>query len=178
MAEFLMPSLGADMEAGMLVEWLKKPGDPVKRGEVIAVVETQKGAIEVEVFEDGILDGYLVDLGAKVPVGTPLAMIRGQGEEPPAAKPEPEPAEVAPKAESTKPPAPASEMTSPDLRAPVAESAAPPPLADAQGGSGRLRVSPAARKRAAELGIDLALVTGSGPGGAIDGMPAARSTVN
>jgi pyruvate dehydrogenase E2 component (dihydrolipoamide acetyltransferase) len=56
MAEFLMPSLGADMEAGTLVEWLKKPGDPVKRGDIIAVVETQKGAIEVECFEDGILD--------------------------------------------------------------------------------------------------------------------------
>ena len=56
MAEFLMPSLGADMDAGTLVEWLKKPGDPVKRGEIIAVVETQKGAIEVECFEDGIVD--------------------------------------------------------------------------------------------------------------------------
>jgi pyruvate dehydrogenase E2 component (dihydrolipoamide acetyltransferase) len=83
MAEFVMPSLGADMEAGTLVEWLKKPGDPVKRGEIIAVVETQKGAIEVECFEDGILDTYLIDLGTKVPVGTPLAMIRKEGERQP-----------------------------------------------------------------------------------------------
>ena len=54
MAEFRMPSLGADMEAGTLVEWLKHPGDAVKRGDIIAVVETEKGAIEVEVFEDGV----------------------------------------------------------------------------------------------------------------------------
>ena len=51
MTEFVMPSLGADMEAGTLVEWLKKPGDAVKRGDVVAVVDTQKGAIEIEIFE-------------------------------------------------------------------------------------------------------------------------------
>ena len=51
-----MPSLGADMEAGTLVEWLKHPGDAVKRGDIIAVVDTQKGAIEIEVFEDGVIE--------------------------------------------------------------------------------------------------------------------------
>ena len=75
MAEFRMPSLGADMEAGTLVEWLKAPGDRVARGDIVAVVETQKGAIEVEAFEDGILDRTLVETGTKVPVGTPLAVI-------------------------------------------------------------------------------------------------------
>lgn len=73
--EFRMPSLGADMAAGKLVERLKQPGTPIHRGDVIAVVETQKGAIEVEVFTDGVLDRWLVEPGATVPVGTPLALI-------------------------------------------------------------------------------------------------------
>ena len=70
-----MPSLGADMEAGTLVEWLVKPGDRVKRGDIVAVVETQKGAIEIEIFETGQIEQILVGLNAKVPVGTPLARI-------------------------------------------------------------------------------------------------------
>ncbi len=56
MAEFLMPSLGSDMETGTLIEWQKKPGDTVTRGDIIAVVETQKGAIEIEVFDSGVLE--------------------------------------------------------------------------------------------------------------------------
>jgi pyruvate dehydrogenase E2 component (dihydrolipoamide acetyltransferase) len=80
MFEFRMPSLGADMEAGTLVEWLVKPGDAVKRGDIVAVVETQKGAIEIEVFEQGHVEKILVDTHAKVPVGTPLALIRTDGE--------------------------------------------------------------------------------------------------
>lgn len=72
MIEFRMPSLGADMAAGKLVEWLKKPGDAVRRGDIVAVVETQKGAIEVEIFETGVLSETLVQPGATVPVGTPL----------------------------------------------------------------------------------------------------------
>ena len=81
MGVFLMPSLGADMEAGTLVAWLKKSGDPVKRGEVIAEVDTDKGVIEVEVFVSGVLEKILVDEGTKVPVGTPLALIREGGDE-------------------------------------------------------------------------------------------------
>src|SRR3974377_579576 len=76
-----MPSLGADMEAGTLVEWLIKPGDVVKRGQVVAVVETQKGAIEIETFQAGRIDKVLVDLHSKVSVGTPLALILAEGEE-------------------------------------------------------------------------------------------------
>ena len=80
MAEFRMPSLGSDMEAGTLVEWLVKPGDSVKHGDIIAVVETQKGAIEIEIFETGEVEQFLVDIGTKVPVGTPLAKIRTEQE--------------------------------------------------------------------------------------------------
>src|SRR3974390_2374168 len=98
-----MPSLGADMEAGTLVEWLVKPGDWVKRGDIIAVVETQKGAIEIEVYQPGQIENFLVDLRSKVPVGTPLALIRTEGEAkaPAAAAPAP----AAPPVRTPRPPA-------------------------------------------------------------------------
>ncbi|GAB4351771.1 MAG: dihydrolipoamide acetyltransferase family protein [Oricola sp.] len=159
MAEFLMPSLGADMEAGTLVEWLKKPGDPVRRGEIIAVVETQKGAIEVECFEDGVLDSYLVDLNTKVPVGTPLAMIRKEGEKPGEAMAEAvKPAEAPAEPKPGKPVEPAAGKPAPE----PAVGAAPVVMP-----SGRLRITPAARMLAADKGIDPATLTGTGPDGAI-----------
>src|SRR5664280_1608461 len=105
-----MPSLGADMEAGTLVEWLVKPGDRVKRGDVVAVVETQKGAIEIETFQSGQIEKFLVELNSKVPVGTPLAQIRTEGEAKPAA--------VAP----APPPAP---PVAPQRAAPAAPAAPP-----------------------------------------------------
>lgn len=80
MAEFTMPSLGADMDAGTLVEWLVKPGDVVTRGQIVAVVETQKGAIDVEIFEAGVILELLVPVETQVPVGTVLALVRGEGE--------------------------------------------------------------------------------------------------
>ena len=87
-----MPSLGADMDAGTLVEWLVKPGDWVKRGDIVAVVETQKGAIEIETYQAGEIEQILVDLHSEVPVGTALARIRTEGEaKPAAAAPSPSP---------------------------------------------------------------------------------------
>ena len=80
MAEFVMPSLGADMTAGTLVGWLKKPGDRVKRGDIIAEVDTDKGVIEVEVFQEGVIESLFIKEGEKVPVGTALAMITESGE--------------------------------------------------------------------------------------------------
>src|SRR5512135_2117064 len=85
-----MPSLGADMEAGTLVEWLIKPGDRVKRGDVVAVVETQKGAIEVEIFDEGVVGELAVPVGTKVVVGGVLARI-DDGAAPPPAAPAPAP---------------------------------------------------------------------------------------
>jgi pyruvate dehydrogenase E2 component (dihydrolipoamide acetyltransferase) len=90
MAEFRMPALGAEMEAGTLVKWLKSPGDALSRGDIVAVVDTEKGAIDIEVFEDGVLERILVPPGQKVPVGTVLARIRGAGE--PASPPDETPA--------------------------------------------------------------------------------------
>lgn len=75
MIEFRMPNLGADMEAGTLVEWRKKPGELVKRGDIIAEVETQKGLIEIEVFDEGIIGELLIKEGTKIPVGTVMAVI-------------------------------------------------------------------------------------------------------
>src|ERR1035437_1295057 len=80
-----MPSLGADMEAGTLVEWLVKAGDRVKRGDVVAVVETQKGAIEIEIFEAGKIEQLLVDLTPRVRVARPWALIKTDLKAPPGA---------------------------------------------------------------------------------------------
>ncbi len=140
-----MPSLGADMEDATLIEWLAKPGDTLKRGDVIAVVETQKGAIEVEVFEDGVLEEHVVAPGAVLPVGAVMARFRGAGE---AAAP-------APAA-----PAPAPAPTAP-MPPQAPEAPSPAPIAAG------LRASPAARRLAEELGVDLASLAGSGAGGAI-----------
>ncbi|HEX6899827.1 MAG TPA: dihydrolipoamide acetyltransferase family protein [Thermoanaerobaculia bacterium] len=146
MYEFRMPSLGADMEAGILSKWLVQPGDRVKRGDVVAIIETEKSDIEVEIFASGQVEKILVEKGQKVPVGTLLATLATNGEA--AAAPAPAPKPVA------APPPPPTPV-------PVATPAPPPPPAAG------LRSSPAARKRARELGIDLAAVTGSGPSGAV-----------
>ena len=154
MVDFRMPSLGADMEAGTLVEWLVKPGDWVKRGDIVAVVETQKGAIEIETFQSGQIEQILVNDKSKVPVGTPLARIRTDLGGPLGAV-----------AAALPPAAPAVPLAAPPLvRAPVAPPS-PPPVAFRS--ATRTRVSPAARRLAEAHGIDLSTVTGSGPAGAI-----------
>lgn len=117
MAEFVMPSLGADMEAGMLVRWRRAVGDRVERDDIIAEVETEKGLIEIEVFASGVIEKFLISPGQRVPVGTPMAIIREGAMEGPTAP---------------------------------------------------LKISPRARKRAQELGVDIAGVTGTGPGGVIE----------
>ncbi|MRX43483.1 2-oxo acid dehydrogenase subunit E2 [Agromyces kandeliae] len=77
MPELLMPSLGADMEHGKVVEWLVKPGDYVHRGDLVAEVDTEKTVMEIESFEEGVVAEYLVELGETVPVGTPIARVTG-----------------------------------------------------------------------------------------------------
>ena len=109
-SEFRLPALGADMDEGTLLEWHVAPGARVKRGDVVAVVETDKGAIDVEIFMDGVLREIVVQPGTKVPVGTVLALVDVEG---------------------------------------------------------RARITPAARRRARELSVDLASVKGTGPEGAI-----------
>jgi pyruvate dehydrogenase E2 component (dihydrolipoamide acetyltransferase) len=160
MSDFRMPSLGSDMEAGTLIEWLKQPGDAVHRGDIVAVVETQKGAIEIEIFEDGVIEELLVEVGQTVPVGTALARLKGTGEAaaPAPAAPEPEPEPEPEPAPAQKPELAAKPEPAPEMPLPM------PAAAPAGTGAG---ASPAARKLAAERGLDLAAVTGSGPGGAV-----------
>ncbi|WP_323772237.1 dihydrolipoamide acetyltransferase family protein [Antarctobacter sp.] len=143
-----MPSLGSDMDSGRLVEWLIAPGDTVSRGDVVAVVETQKGAIEIETFEAGSVQELIAPLNADLAVGAPLAIILAEGE-------------AAPKAATSSQPEAPDQSAVPVSTAPVAVPTAPAPT------TGPHPASPAARKRAAELGIDLAGLTGTGPGGAI-----------
>lgn len=82
MIEFRMPSLGADMEAGTLVEWLVKPGDVVKRGDIIAMVDTQKGLFDIEIFDAGRIEQLILNVGEKAPVGTVMATLNGEKETP------------------------------------------------------------------------------------------------
>ena len=128
-----------------MVEWLVKPGDWVKRGDVVAVVETQKGAIEIEIFQAGQVEQILVNLHSKVAVGTPLARIRAEGGG----------------ALGTPAAAPSTPLSVPPLVAPPSL-----PLVAPRAASG-VRASPAARRLAEERGIHLSTVTGSGPAGAI-----------
>ncbi|MDE3017976.1 MAG: 2-oxo acid dehydrogenase subunit E2 [Nitrospirota bacterium] len=151
MAEFVMPTLGADMSAGTLVAWKKKPGDHVTRGEVIAEVETDKAAIDVEVFTSGVLEKLLVQPGEKVPVGTVMAIIREEGQP------------VSVSAAAPLPPPTTGEAPVPP---PSPVRAAPPPLPPAVE-PGRLKISPSAKQLATQLGVDTASVRGTGPGGAI-----------
>ena len=82
MAEFLMPSLGADMESAMVVEWLVKVGDTIHSGDIIAVIETDKGLIDIEVFQDGVIEALVAPLEQELPVGAVLAMISGESDTP------------------------------------------------------------------------------------------------
>ena len=151
MADFVMPSLGADMSAGTLASWLKQPGEAVKRGDIVAVVHTDKADVEVEVFTTGVIDRILVEPGTEVPVGTPLAVIREEGAAPPAA-----PAAVA-AAPAVAPP-PAAAAAAPAAAAPAASAA---PSTDGR----HTLSSPSARQLAHELGLELEGIEGSGPGG-------------
>jgi len=155
MFEFRMPQLGADMAAATLTEWLRKPGDAVKHGDIVAVVETEKGAIEIEIFEDGVIDKLLVDPGTKVPVGTVLATIDGDHTEAAGvstAPPPTTPTEAAPK------PAP---------RPAEAPEKPPRPEARPRSPADRIKISPAAARLAAEHNIDIRALAGTGPDGAI-----------
>ena len=150
MAEFVMPKLGADMSAGRLVCWRKAVGDGVRRGDIIAEVETEKGNIDVEVFTAGTIEKVLIMPGQKVPVGTVLALIREDGE-----------SKGIPISAIPQGAAPTVIVAQPLTPAPVAAPHAPSVPGP------RLAISPSARRLARELGVDPAKVNGTGYGGAI-----------
>ncbi|AWV05464.1 2-oxo acid dehydrogenase subunit E2 [Burkholderia cepacia] len=133
MIEFTLPSMGADMDEGTLLEWLVKPGDVVRKGQVVAIVDTSKAAVDVESWHDGTVDELLVEPGEKIPVGEPMATLLEPGEAPPAVR--------------------------------HARRAARPAAAAAC--ASRRKISPAARKRAQQFGIDPGGIPGTGPEGAV-----------
>jgi pyruvate dehydrogenase E2 component (dihydrolipoamide acetyltransferase) len=145
------------MDEGTLLEWRVKPGDAVKKGQVIAVVDTAKAAVDIECWQDGIVHELVAEVGQKMPVGTVMATLRATGE----------------KAGATSEKTAAAKVGAGETAlagAPLAVPAAPPqtalpaaPAAPAQ----RRMISPAARKHAAEKGVDLDSLTGSGPHGAV-----------
>jgi pyruvate dehydrogenase E2 component (dihydrolipoamide acetyltransferase) len=173
----LMPALSPTMEKGNLAKWLKKEGDQIKSGDVIAEIETDKATMEVEAVDEGVLAKIVVPEGtADVPVNDVIAVIAGEGEDakavgaagaaPPAKKADEKPKDEAPKQEEKAAPAPASTNGS-GQRAPQA-AATPAPQPQAQtNGAGRVFASPLARRMAKEGGLDLAAIQGSGPHGRI-----------
>src|SRR5262245_54296342 len=170
----LMPALSPTMTEGNLAKWLKKEGDAVKPGDVIAEIETDKATMEVEAVDEGTLARIVVPEGtADVPVNQLIAVIAGEGEDAKAAAsaagtaPAPKPAAAAP--------APAAPAAAPKAEAPKAEApkaapaAAPAPVAapKTNGQGGRIFSSPLARRLAKEAGIDLGRITGTGPHGRV-----------
>jgi pyruvate dehydrogenase E2 component (dihydrolipoamide acetyltransferase) len=164
----IMPKLGFDMAEGLLQEWLKKTGEQVKEGETLAIIETDKASVEVPSFRSGVLLRILVDAGTSVPIGTPIAVIGNEGEAvdmaalglsetAPAAAAPTEAAGAAVTVEASRQGAAAADIILP--------SAATEETAEVEGG--RLAASPVAMRMAAELGIDLRQVMGTGPGGRI-----------
>src|SRR5574337_107170 len=145
MTDFVMPTLGSDMTEGTLVEWKKKVGDRVIKGEIIAEVDTEKSAIEIESFYTGIIQQLITRPGDTIPVGTVMAIISEDGKpiEQVEAKAEAKPVKESP--------------PSPVTGAIVSPSSEP----------GRLRISPAAKQLVAELRVDPSMLKDTGPGGAI-----------
>jgi pyruvate dehydrogenase E2 component (dihydrolipoamide acetyltransferase) len=153
---FIMPSLGADMERGRVGAWRVKPGDRIRRGQVIVDVDTDKGLIDVECFHDAVVVAILAAEGTEVPVGAPIARLQVDG----AATSAPTTSAPAPTTPSIPPPTPTSTPVSvPTTTAPPMSAALPSPGA-------RVVASPLAKRRARELGVDLARVT-PGPEGRI-----------
>jgi pyruvate dehydrogenase E2 component (dihydrolipoamide acetyltransferase) len=168
----LMPALSPTMEKGNVAKWLKKEGDKVKPGDVIAEIETDKATMEVEAVDEGTLAKIVVPEGtADVPVNQLIAVLAGEGEDvkaaaaqadagaapKPATAPKPSPPPPAPAAKPAAPPPPAQPVAVPS--APAAKPAA--------NGHGRVFSSPLARRLAKEAGIDLARIAGSGPHGRV-----------
>jgi pyruvate dehydrogenase E2 component (dihydrolipoamide acetyltransferase) len=140
--EFKLPSLGADMDEGTLLEWKVGVGDTVKKGQVVAIVDTTKAAVDVETWQEGTVCELIAEIGQKMPVGTVMALLLEAGETAPA-KPTPKAAPA------------------------VAVAAPATPSTAAPAAASRRMISPAARKHAAEKGVDLDSIVGTGPHGAL-----------
>jgi len=190
-----MPKLSDTMSVGTLVTWLKKEGDEVSTGDMIAEVETDKATMEVECFDDGVLLKHYVQEGEEVEIGHPICAVGEKGESPPevesSSKPDKEEKkeetakeekpgdedtaedesgseedEKEPEESSEKPDAPKGEEDKKD-DAPESKKKSTEKESPEETESGRIKASPLARKIAGEMGVDLGSIKGSGPGGRI-----------
>jgi pyruvate dehydrogenase E2 component (dihydrolipoamide acetyltransferase) len=167
MVEVIMPKMGDAMEEGTLLEWLKKEGDSVKSGEPVASIQTDKATVEMEAPSSGTLSGILVQAGDTVPVGKAIAAILNSGEKLPSGwggdgKASP----VKPAKEPSKQDAKEEPAAKEDKKESQETAQAEPATQPSENGA-RVKASPLAKKIAGELGVDLATVSGSGPGGRI-----------
>jgi pyruvate dehydrogenase E2 component (dihydrolipoamide acetyltransferase) len=158
--DVIMPALGMAQTTGVVVQWKKQAGDQVSKGEPLLEVETDKAVVEVEAPASGTLSAISAEAGAEVPVGTAIAIILGAGESAPVPS------------DASSPGAQASAPATADAAAPAEEASAVEPVAPAapaaRGSEARLQAaSPLARRLAAEGGVNLASVAGTGPGGAV-----------
>jgi pyruvate dehydrogenase E2 component (dihydrolipoamide acetyltransferase) len=176
--DIFMPALSSTMTEGKVVEWLKKPGDRVARGESVLVVESDKADMDVESFQEGFLAAVIVGAGGTAPVGETIGLIveteaeiaeaQAKAPQAPAAAAAPTPAAPAPAAApaaAAQAPAPAPAVAAPVVAAPAPVSVAV--SAPASSASGRVVASPRAKKLAGQLGVDLGALRGSGPHGRI-----------
>lgn len=180
--EIFMPALSSTMTEGKIVEWLKKPGERVERGESVLVVESDKADMDVEAFQEGFLAAVLMEAGSTAPVGETIGLIveteaeiaaaRAAAPAPAAAAPTPAAAAPAP-APAAAAPTPAAPTPAP---APVAAPAPAPVAVPAAASDGRVVATPRARKLAAQLGVALASVRGSGPNGRIQAEDVEQAT--
>ncbi len=153
MIEFKLPSLGADMDEGTLLEWKVKPGDAVKKGQVVAVVDTAKAAVDVECWHDGTVAELVAEVGQKMPVGTVMARLQAPNEQPTQ-----QPTEKVGAGDT------ALEIAGAAVAVAAEATSSTPPVAPP---ARRRMISPAARKHAEEQGVDLDRVVGTGPHGAV-----------
>lgn len=162
MTEVIMPKMGDGMEEGTLLEWLKKEGDAVKAGEIIGNIQTDKATLELEAPGTGVLSGILIKEGETVPVGQAIAVLLKEGEKLPGGwgGGKEDGAKEGPKAKE-------SEATEPEAKEEKAEEKAPAKGAAKVKSDDRVKASPLAKKIAKELGVELAGISGSGPGGRI-----------
>jgi pyruvate dehydrogenase E2 component (dihydrolipoamide acetyltransferase) len=163
MIEFRLPSIGSDMDEGTLVEWRVKPGDAVKKGQVVAVVDTAKAAIDVECWDEGIVQALLAQPGTKLPVGATLALLRGEGES--AQDVEQQWAVMAAQHKKSVHPEPVEGLVRSEPRAATGS---------ARTEDARAQVSPAARRFAQEHGIDLTTITSRSGVVSLDDVQAAQ----
>ena len=157
-----MPSMGADMTEGTIAKWLKAEGDQVSRGDKLAEIETDKTVVEMEAYAEGVLRQITAEEGSLVQVGTVIAYIGDLEDE----IPEVVSAPVVEKSDTQTPDQPLTPVE-PDLSTGQSDIAMDPPVTVTSAGDGRVKASPIARKIAAEKGIDIATVPGTGPGSRI-----------